>query len=108
MPQLVSALTAIEREEGEEIARKKEELLKEYNKTEYKHLNIYYLELDKELLPATKTALERGIILNEKFIGSYNKPYDVVLFENNSQIESFSNLDYAIGLNADSMNMLGI
>lgn len=108
MPQMMSALTAIESRKVEEKVRKKEELLKEYNKTEYKHLNIYYLELDKELLPATKNALERGIILNEKFFGSYNKPYDVVLFKNNSQIESFSNLDYAIGFNADSMNMLGI
>ncbi|WP_391204509.1 peptidase MA family metallohydrolase [Psychrobacillus sp. L4] len=104
IPQLMSALTSLERVEKD----KKEELLKEYNKMEYKHLTIYYLESDKELLPATKTALERGIILNEKLIGSYNKPYDVVLFKNNDQIESFSNLEYAIGFNSISMNMLGI
>ena len=100
----MSALTTLERVEED----RKEELLKEYNKIEYKHLTIYYLESDKELLPATKTALERGIILNEKLIGTYNNPYDIVLFKDKDQIESFSNLEYAIGFNSISMNMLGI
>ena len=87
---------------------KKQELLRDYNKEDFQHVTIYFLDSDKGLLPATKKALTKGMEINEELIGSYHKPLDVVLFSNNEQIETFSGLDYAIGFHSASQNMLGI
>jgi len=87
---------------------RKQELLRDYNKEDFQHVTIYFSDSDKELLPATKEALTKGMKINEKLLGSYNIPLDVVLFSNNEQIEAFSGLDYAIGFHSASQNMLGI
>ncbi|MCM3744310.1 collagenase [Sporosarcina luteola] len=104
IPQLLSSFIDLEKIDED----RKEELLEGYNHISFEHLTIHYLESDKELLLATKNALNHGIKLNQKIIGSYNKPYDVVIFKNNHEIESFSGLEYAIGFNSPSMNMFGV
>ncbi|MFJ7826648.1 collagenase [Psychrobacillus sp. NPDC096623] len=104
IPQLLSSFIDLEKVEED----RKEELLEGYNHINFEHLTIYYLESDKELLLATKNALDYGIKLNQQIIGSYNKPYDVVIFKNNNEIESFSGLEYSTGFNSPSMNMFGI
>ena len=89
-------------------AERKQELLTDLNKADFQHVTIYYSDSDKELLPATKEALTKGMKINEQLLGSYHKPLDVVLFSTNEQIEVFSGLDYAIGFHAADLNMVGI
>lgn len=89
--------------------RKKERLIKERFKVDYKHLSIYYSESDKGLLPITKDTLDQAIQLNENLFGSnYDQPYDILIFNNNSDIEDFCSLEYAIGCHSARTNTIGV
>ncbi|MGE8081383.1 hypothetical protein [Peribacillus loiseleuriae] len=91
------------------IAKEKEDLINDRKKIEYKHLSIYYSDSDKKLLPATKDSLERAMELNNSLFGSsYTQPYDLIIFSSTNEIESFSSLDYAIGINSPDYNMFGV
>ncbi|PSL41039.1 collagenase [Planomicrobium soli] len=84
------------------------ETLKNYNSIEYKHFTLHYSDQDKNLLPLTKAAINRGIELNSKFIGSYSEPNDIVLFKTSEEMDSVSGLDHASGFHSMEMNMTGI
>ena len=94
---------------GEIVKDRKVDLITERNKTEYEHLTIYYLDSDRDLLPATKESLKRAMELNNTLFGpNYTKPYDVIIFSSSDEIESFSGLEYAIGIHSPEFNMFGI
>jgi hypothetical protein len=87
----------------------KQELINDREKIEFKHLSIYYTDVDEKLLPATKSSVNRAIELNEHLFGSnYTKPYDLIIFNSKFEIESFSGLEYSIGVNSPQLNMFGI
>ncbi|MGB5945827.1 peptidase MA family metallohydrolase [Paenisporosarcina sp.] len=94
---------------GKIVKEEKEELISDFNKKKYEHLLIYYSESDRELIPATKESLKRAMELNNSLFGpTYTKPYDVIIFSSTNQIESFSGLEYAIGIHSPEFNMIGI
>ncbi|WP_414840436.1 hypothetical protein [Carnobacterium sp. TMP28] len=79
------------------------------NRDVHKHLTIYYPDSDKNLIPLTKRILDLAINKNKDlFKTSYTIPYDIIIFENKKEIESFSGLDYAIGFNNPEINTIGI
>ncbi|MCH4827945.1 peptidase MA family metallohydrolase [Planococcus halocryophilus] len=87
----------------------KKEILKEYNKrVEYKHLTMYYTTQDESLIPLTQNAIDRGIELNSKFIGSYNEPLDLVLLKNREDLANIVGSEQSSGFHSIDMNMTGI
>lgn len=80
----------------EEVAADtKKELLKDYDKRlKHGHLTLYYSDHDENLVPLTQNAIDRGIELNSKFIGSYREPLDLVLLKNREDVER---VDMSIG-----------
>ncbi|WP_211270683.1 hypothetical protein [Paenisporosarcina indica] len=94
---------------GKIVTKEKEDLIKDRKKIEFKHLSIYYSDSDSKLLPATKDSLARAMELNNSLFGSsYTQPYDLIIFSSKSEIESFSGLDYAIGINSPINNLFGV
>lgn len=88
---------------------KKEKKINELNKTEYKHLSIYYSDSDIDLLSITKQTLDLAMNLNQELFNViYTNPYDIIIFESKNDIETFSGLEHAIGFNSPELNTIGI
>lgn len=91
------------------MENEKKAIMKGREKTGYKHLSIFYTAPDEQLLPITQKSLNRAIELNDVLFGSgYSKPYDFIIFSDRTEIESFSGLDYAIGIYSTDYNFFGI
>lgn len=83
----------------------KTEILKEYDqKVEHKHLTMHYSAQDENLVQLTKDAIDRGIELNSKFVGSYNEPLDLVLLKNTEDLERVD-MDIESGLYSHEMGL---
>ncbi|MFF2447848.1 peptidase MA family metallohydrolase [Neobacillus sp. NPDC058068] len=88
---------------------KKQVLTKERESIKYKHLTIFYLKSDLELLPETKSALERAIQLNENLFDiNDNQPSEIIIFKNMDEIESLSKMEYANGFYSERGKLIGI
>ena len=91
------------------IANDKKALIDNREKSGYKHLSIYYVASDEQLLPFTKKSLKRAMDLNNSLFGhNYTEPYDFVIFSDRTEIEIFSGLDYAIGIYSPDHNIFGV
>lgn len=105
IPSLLSTFISIEEIEKEKL----EELIVVRKKFDYKHLSIYYLASDEKLLPVTKEALDRAIILNEDLFGpNYNDEYNIIIFKDNKETEDYCRLEYAIGCHLERVKTLGL
>lgn len=83
----------------------KAELLKDYDRrVEHEHLTMYYSSQDENLVSLTQNAIDRGIELNSKFIGSYSEPLDLVLLKNREDVERVD-MNIGNGLYSHEMNL---
>lgn len=83
----------------------KKELLKDYDeRVEHRHLTMYYSDQDENLVPLTQNAIDRGIELNNKFIGSYSEPLDLVLLKSREDVERVD-MSIGNGLYSHEMNL---
>ncbi|MCJ1908982.1 peptidase MA family metallohydrolase [Planococcus ruber] len=89
-------------------ADSKEELLKPYKQiAAHKHSTLYFTESDENLIELTKNALDRGMELNKKFVGSYDEPVDLVLLKNKEDMERID-MSLGNGLYSPQMNLIVI
>lgn len=87
----------------------KEELIKNYDRRlEYQHLTLHYSDPDEKLVSLTQNALDRGIELNKKLIGSYREPLDLILVKNRAELEGVMNSDLTSGFHSHDLNLIVI
>lgn len=85
------------------------ELKDNRSKEKYEHITIYYPEDFSELIPITKETLDWAIRKNEEVFGTVEvKPVDIIVFQEEEEMNKFSNLIDISGFYSDFDRVLGI